>query len=123
LKIFTVFNILFKTEDGPFLEINRLAHNLAQNVGVVKNLSWGLNTWGASWGTKSQNGWSFENFSFDLVWLKIDRELPFFHFFGASNHVINLRDALDTVLGLLEKALTDISHNLLVFANFRRNTN
>jgi len=38
LEIFTIFNILLKTEDGPFLEVNGLANNLAQNVGVIEDL-------------------------------------------------------------------------------------
>jgi hypothetical protein len=38
LEILSVFNIFFKTEDGPLLEVDRLANNLAQNVGVIEHL-------------------------------------------------------------------------------------
>jgi len=45
LEIFTILNILLKTKDGPLLEVYWLANNLAQNVGVVKDL---LSTWASS---------------------------------------------------------------------------
>lgn len=39
LEIFSVFYILLKAEDSPFLEIYGLAHNLSKNVGIVKGLA------------------------------------------------------------------------------------
>ena len=38
LEVFTILNILLKTEDGPLLEVDGLADDLAQNVGVIKDL-------------------------------------------------------------------------------------
>jgi hypothetical protein len=38
LEVFSVVYIFFKTEDGPLLEVDRLANNLAQNVGVIEHL-------------------------------------------------------------------------------------
>jgi hypothetical protein len=45
LKVFTILDILLEAEDGPFLKVNRLTDNLAQNVCVVKGL---LSTLGRS---------------------------------------------------------------------------
>jgi|LauGreDrversion4_2_1035121.scaffolds.fasta_scaffold148539_2 hypothetical protein len=39
LEIFSVFYILLKAEDSPFLEIYGLAHNLSKNVRIVKGLA------------------------------------------------------------------------------------
>jgi hypothetical protein len=35
LEVLAIFNILLKAEDGPFLEVNRLANDLTQYAGIV----------------------------------------------------------------------------------------
>ena len=39
LKIFPIFNVSVKAEDGPFLEVDRLVHKLVKDPGVVKSSS------------------------------------------------------------------------------------
>jgi len=38
LKIFTIINVFFQTEDSPSLEINWLRNNLAEDVCIIQSL-------------------------------------------------------------------------------------
>jgi hypothetical protein len=59
----------------------------------------------------------------DGVWLELDGQVPLFDLGGAGNHAVELFDALDAFVRLLEKGLSDVSHGLFVFSNIGGNTN
>lgn len=113
---------------------------MSQDVCVVKNLgSWLLHLWlhrnlghGLTWNLRyhlgcldwrweHKNAWSLKNLCLDLIWLEVDLKFPLFHFFGVGDHPVELGNALDAIVWSLEEALPDVSHDLLIFSNFRWN--
>jgi len=60
---------------------------------------------------------SFKHLGFDAVGLKGDFEAPLLHFFRVSDHVVQLADRADTVVGLLEERLAHGGHGLLVLTH------
>ena len=114
MKIFSVFNILLKTEDSPLLEVDWLSDDLAQHVSIVQNLALRVG---------KENAGLLQNLSLNLIRLEIDSELPLLDFLGVSDHLVNLGDALDAIIWSLEKTLADVGHDLLVLADLGRNTN
>ena len=124
LEVLTVLDVFFKTKNCPSLEINWLRDYLSQDVGIVERFSWGtlntstfLRTW-----RPHNNAWTLKNFGLNLIWLQINRKIPLFDLARVSNHFVELCNTGDTVLRLLEKALSNISHDSFVFPNFRRDT-
>jgi len=39
LEVLSVLDIFFKTEHSPLFEVNRLGHNLSENVSVIESLA------------------------------------------------------------------------------------
>lgn len=66
--------------------------------------------------------WSFEDSSFDSVWLEVDIEVPLLDFLGVRYHLVQLLDASDSLVRLLEQALPDVSHDTLVLSDLGWNT-
>jgi hypothetical protein len=61
--------------------------------------------------------WSREDLSLKLIRLKVDLKIPLLDFLGCGDHVVEVGDTLDPVIRTLEKALADISHDLLVLSD------
>ena len=64
-----------------------------------------------------EDGRSLQDSGFNSVWFKIDIKIPFLHLFGVCNHSVELFDASDSLWWFLEEALSDVSHNALVFSD------
>lgn len=110
LKVLGVLDVFFETKNGPWREVNRLTHYWTKNVGIIKRLK-------SSHLVPRIDRRLFKNFSFNFIRLKWNLKVPFSNFLRLSYHFIDFFDALDSVLRLLEEALTDISHNSLVLSN------
>lgn len=80
-----------------------------------------------------ENLWAFQDVGLDRVWFEIDVQIPLLYFFGVRDHSVELLDAGDSLVRLLEQTLSDVSHDLLVLsylgrdahqgAQFRRQVN
>ena len=60
---------------------------------------------------------SLEDSGLDGVWLKVDVEVPFFDLFGVGYDSVELLDAPDPLVWLLEQALPDVGHDSLVLSD------
>lgn len=65
----------------------------------------------------------FQNFGLNLIWLQIYLKVPVLDFFRIRYHLIKRGNTLDAVIGLLEKTLSNISHNFFVLPNLWWNSN
>lgn len=120
MEVLSVLDVLLKTEDSPLLEIDGLAYNLSEDVGIIERLVAGLGSWCRNDGLGSlihKDTWSREDLSLKLIRLKVDLKIPLLDFLGAGDHVVEVGDTLDPVIRTLEKALADISHDLLVLSD------
>ena len=146
MEILSVFDILLEAEDSPFLEVNGLADDLAQDIGVIEGLVLG-NRWlhrdrsdlardgahgcrlngqrgtGGLRAWEHEDAWALENLSLNLVGLETDGELPLLDFLRVGDHLVEGSDALYAVIGLLEETLSNVGHDPLVFTDLGRDTN
>jgi len=60
---------------------------------------------------------SLEDSGLDGVWLKVDVEVPLLDLFGLRDHSVELLDAPDPLVGLLEETLPDVGHDPLVLSD------
>lgn len=65
---------------------------------------------------------SLKDASLDGVGLEVDVQVPVLHFLRVSDELVEVLDATDAFWRLLEKTLTDVSHDALVLANLGRDT-
>jgi hypothetical protein len=61
---------------------------------------------------------SLQNSCLDGVRFKVDVKVPLLHFLRISYHSIQLFDTSDSLWWLLKQALSDVSHDTLIFSNF-----
>lgn len=64
---------------------------------------------------------SLQDLCLNLVGLQLDVEVPLLDLLGLRYHLVYFLDALDAVEGLLEKTLSDVGHDALVFSNLGGN--
>jgi hypothetical protein len=58
-----------------------------------------------------------------LIGLDVDGEIPVLDLLGVGDHLVELGDALDAVVGLLEERLSNVSHDALVLSDLGWNAN
>ena len=122
VDVMSVCNILFEADNCKFLEGSRLMDHLVEIVRIVE-YSGICRVW-ISFGRLLRtitravlllvttclsreigsfiNLWAVQHFSFDGVWCQLNVETPLFDLFALSNHLVELADAVNTVIWLLE---------------------
>lgn len=70
-----------------------------------------------------ENAGASEDLSLDLIGLEVELEVPVLYLLGLGDHLVELGDAADAVVRLLEEALSDVGHDLLVLADPWRDAN
>jgi hypothetical protein len=123
-------NIFLKTENGPLFEVDWLMDNGSKNLCVIKWTRQTRSRW-LSWNLLIMvligllglvNGRSLQDSSLNCIWFEIDVKVPLLDFLGICNHSIKLFDTSNSLWWLLEQALSDVSHDALIFSNFGWNT-
>jgi hypothetical protein len=138
IEVVGVVTVFVLAEDGPLLEVDGLVHAVVQHFRVLqlqrrlvvrREVLVGLVhvRHGVVWLELALWDFvhlgAFEHFGLDGVWLELDGQVPLLDLGGAGNHAVELLDALDAFVRLLEKGLSDVSHGLFVFSNIGGNTN
>jgi hypothetical protein len=106
-----VRHVLFKAEYSPLSKVDRLVDTGSKNLGIVKDTCSQLSL------VLLEYCWSFQDFGFDGIWLKVDVKIPFLNLFRISDHAIKLFDTSDPLWRLLEQALSDVCHHPLILSD------
>ena len=69
------------------------------------------------------NLWTVQDLGFDGIGGELDVKTPLFNLFRLSNHLVELANAVNTVIRLLKEALAHLSHGLLVLSDLLRDAN
>lgn len=138
IDVLCVFNVALQAEDHEALEGLRLVHHRVEVVGVVEDarllavcdLLGGARLLVlelvASGGLRGKVGrlidlWAVEYLRLDGVGGHRDFKTPLLHVLRLGDHVVQLADAADTIVWLLEETLAHLGHRLLVLAHLLRN--
>jgi len=136
-----ILDVLLKADDGEALECARLVHHRVQAVRVVERAGhWIVGITArrrlgllvvvvlAATGClllevrRFVNLRLLEDLCLDGVRVELDVQAPLFDLLRLSDHLVELLDGMDTILGLLEEALTHLSHSLLVLTHLLGDT-
>lgn len=92
MEVLSIFDVFLEAENSPLLEVDGLANNLSENVGVIEVLAcWLESALGLCLGAREhENAWSLKDLSFDLIGLKIYLKFPLFDFLGIGDHAIQI---------------------------------
>ena len=140
VDVVSVLDVLLQTDDREALECFRLVNHRIQTVGVVQGPLI-CRVWISSWRRlrlivvvvliaasrllsevwRFENLWLLKDLGLDGVWVELDVEAPLLDLFTLCNHLVQLLDGVDSIMGLLEKTLAHLSHSLLVFTDLLRN--
>lgn len=63
-----------------------------------------------------------EHLGFDSIRVELDVQAPLLNLLALGNHLVELLDRVNSVVGLLEKTLAHLSHRLLVLPHLLRDT-
>jgi hypothetical protein len=114
-----VRDILLKTEDGPFPEMDGLMHDGAQNLCIIQWTRRLRSMWhwlSLRW-LWLVNGGSLQDPGLNCIWFEVDVEVPLLDLLGLSDHSVELLDAPNSLWWLLEETLSDVGHDALVFSD------
>ena len=140
VDVVSVLNVLLQADDGEALECFWLVNHRVQTVGVVQGPLI-CRVWISSWRRlrlvvvvvliaascllsevwRFENLWLLKDLGLDGVWVELDVEAPLLDLFTLCNHLVQLLDGVDSIVGLLEETLAHLSHSLLVFTDLLRN--
>lgn len=60
---------------------------------------------------------SLQNFGLNFIWLKVNVEFPLLNLFGGRDDPIELLNASDPLMRLLEETLSDVGHDTLALSD------
>lgn len=120
VKIFAMLHVLLKAEDSPLAEVDGLLHDGAEDLRIVQGAETWLGLLVVEVGVGLENFGSLEDFGLNLIRLQADVQVPLLDLFGVRDHLVELLDAGNSLVGLLEEALPDFSHDFLVLPDLVR---
>ncbi len=139
IDVVSVLHVLFQTDDGEAFEGFRFVDHRVEAVRVIE-CSRICRVWISSGRRLSlilvkvlvaargllhkvrclENLRLLKYLGFDGVWVKLDVETPLLDLFTRSDHLVQLLDGVDPIMGLLEETLAHLSHCLLIFTDLLR---